>query len=193
MRPYHQQTGSETARARGATGYDPTADPLAELLAEEPELIRALAESADRVTCPDVESILAGAFQAVRMHPHYADLHYFTASAAFELGKLTDAEALLQRALELNPKYREALILSARVAQAAENRDRAIRYLNLGIAAGADYPDVHLMLANLYHAGGETDSARQAYERSLELNPTLPEARAGLAALAPTGPCGGAE
>jgi len=48
------------------------------------------------------------------------------------------------------------------------------------------------MLASQWHACGEAGCARQGYARSLELNPTLPEARAGLASLATSGPSEGA-
>jgi tetratricopeptide (TPR) repeat protein len=164
---------------------------LATLFAEEPELIRAFFESSDPSALGDNERALTAAFEAAAANPDYADLHYFTAWAALRLGKRGEAEVLLRRALELNPDYVEALILSAKTAQASNDPKRSITLLNRAIAAGADYPDIHLMLASQWRARGETGRARQSYLRSLELNPTLSEARAGLASLAASDPSGG--
>lgn len=214
MRPRHRQFGSERVPAPRRAGRlragpapstpsaveHPQPGPgagnsalgqLAGLFADEPELIRAFFESSDPSAPVDNERALTAAFEAAAANPDYADLHYFVAWAALRLGKLSEAEVLLQRALELNPHYIDALILSAKVAQASNDPNHAITLLNRAIAAGADYPDVYVMLASQLHACGEAGRARQSYTRSLELNPTLPEARAGLASFATTSPSGG--
>jgi len=183
-------------RKPGPGADNSTLGQLAGLFADEPELIRAFFESSDPSASVDKEGKdnlcrYLAAFEAATANPDYADLHYFTAWAALRLGKLDQAEVLLQRALELNPHYVDALILSAKVAQASNDPNHAITLLNRAIAAGADYPDVYVMLASQLHACGEAGRARQSYTRSLELNPTLPEARTGLASLATSGPSGG--
>jgi tetratricopeptide (TPR) repeat protein len=215
MSPRQQQSGSETPLTRGTPAAPLTADAgsdsptaardqvdrgpdrhlvreLAELFVAEPELIRAFLESPPRSPSADGETILAAALEAIAASPDYADLHCFTAAAALRVGRLSEAEALVQRALELNPHYVQALILSGQVARAAEKPDRAITRLQRAIAAGGDYADVHLMLADLWRAGGETELACRAYQRTLELNPKLSAARAALATLTATDPGGGA-
>jgi tetratricopeptide (TPR) repeat protein len=215
MRPRHRQFGSEGVPAprpagrlrAGAAPSTPSAAEhrqpgpgantstlaqLASLFADEPELIRAFFESSDPSASADDERALAAAFEAAAANPDYADLHYFTAWAALRLGKLNEAEVLLQHALELNPHYTDALILSAKVAQAANDPNRSVTLLNRAIAAGADYADVYVMLAGQLHACGEDGRAWQSYRRSLELNPALAEARAGLACLATSGSSEGA-
>ena len=164
---------------------------LSRLFASEPELILACLESGDQGQSPVPETVMAAARRALDSRPDYADLHYFTAQVATQMGALDEARGFLKQALHLNPRYRDALVLAARVAIAQGETQEAIDFLRLALAAGADYADVHLMLGDLWREQDQTALARQEYERALELNDGLTLAQQGLTALGIRGDIGG--
>ncbi len=65
-----------------------------------------------------------------------------------------------------------------------ERSDDAVGRLQAARGNGGDYPDVHVMLGELYQAGGRTDEARSEYRRALTLNKGYSRARRALAELA---------
>ncbi|MBU0640506.1 MAG: tetratricopeptide repeat protein [Planctomycetes bacterium] len=161
---------------------------LGGLFASEPELISAFLEHGEGTSSGDASTVMAAAWDAIRGHPDYADLHYFAAQAAMRAGRPEQAAVLLEHTLEINPDYLDALILSARVAIALGEPGRAIARLEQALALGADYPDVHQMLGDLLRARGDVDRARKAYERALQLNGNLGAVRAALIGLTSEGP-----
>ncbi len=155
---------------------------LARQFVAEPELILAHTEGAP-APADELATVLAAAHEATRLRPDYADLHYYAAHAAAAAQRPDDARRLLARAVELNPKYNAALILTARVCLAQGESDPALACLEQALAGGADYPDVHLLLGDVWRSRGEAGRAREAYRRAMKLNDSLPAARAALAAL----------
>lgn len=169
-------------------GLDPRrVERLAHQFANEPELILASLEAANATdgALDDLPLIWAAALLATRSCPGYADLHYFAAYAAQHTGDLETARDLLNRALELNPRYEAALILAARVAMQQLQPEQALRYLRQALFNGADYPDVHVMMGDLLRALEQIAPARRSYRRALTLNENLESAKRGLAALPP--------
>ena len=185
-------SASSTSRPASPQAVDETSVRLlSRLFASEPELILACLESGDQDQAPVPETVMAAARRALENCPDYADLHYFTAQVATQMGELDEARGFLQQALHLNPRYRDAMILAARVAAAQGEPQEAIDFLRLALAAGADYADVHLMLGDLWREQDQAPLARQEYERALELNAELTSARHGLIALGNTPDMGG--
>ncbi|MCP5119589.1 MAG: hypothetical protein GY953_52995, partial [bacterium] len=90
---------------------------LQRMFQEEPELILAFLEPGDDSTSPDIQTLLDAARSAADRRPKYADLQYFAARTAYAADELEDAERLARRAVDLNPSYRDALILATRVAR----------------------------------------------------------------------------
>lgn len=177
-------------RAAGAPAPDPAGDEeilhrWETLFADEPELILAVLEDEDSSAVPHAAGVvLQAARRAVNRCPRYADLHYFAAHAALRARQRPEAARLLERAIELNPRYNDALILAARVAHAQQHPLRTLEYLRQALANGADYPDVHLLLGHAWRDTGAADQARRAYTRALALNANLTAAREALVALA---------
>lgn len=163
---------------------------LAQLFSQEPELILASLECLEPDPTTDADVIMDAAIQAAAGRPTYADLHYFAARAAVRADHLDRAETLLEQALNLNPRYNDALILMARVCLVRENQEAALIHLRSALLNGADYADVHVMLGDLWHRRDEVARAQQAYTRALDLNANLHAAREGLAALPPSSPSG---
>jgi len=182
---------SAVAGPGAAVPGETTIQRLAQLFAQEPELILAYLESASCEGSPDATAILIAARAAVSQRPEYADLHYFAAQAAVRADDPAGARDLLLRALQLNPRYNDALILAARVCMTQGQHGEALAYLRRALINGADYADVHLMLGDLWRQRDDALQARRAYQRALDLNANLAPARSGLAALNGSGAGGG--
>lgn len=150
---------------------------LAQRFAAEPELIMACLDPEAQAITPDIGMVLAAALAAVEQQPKYADLRYYAAEAAIRAGRLELASELLEAALRLNPRYNSALIAAGRVCFLRNDIDGAVRYLDQALANGADYPDVHLLLGDIWRARGDIARAGASYMRALELNAALAEAR----------------
>lgn len=163
-------------------GHLPNIRALAEQFASEPEMILAYLEPL-APDSPEMPLIWAAAERAARDRPDYADVHYFAAHAAVQVGDVQRARELLNNALRINPQYDAALILGGRICLQQNEYEGALRHLLRAVAAGADYPDVHVMLGDAWQGRGAMDKAAAAYRRALAQNAGLIEARQKLAAL----------
>src|SRR5262249_13308652 len=147
-----------TARLRFAQAKAPVAVRnadeawLAQQFAQEPELILACVESLADGAGPGLEAILAASERAARGRRNYADLHYFAGRAAAQAGADDRALQFLETAIEMNPRYRDALILAARIHHRRGDLQRAAQRIEQALSLGADYPDVHLLHGNICEA-----------------------------------------
>ncbi len=142
----------------------------AELFAAEPELIVACLEGSGAGCGENAQRVLASALDALALRSGYADLHYYAAHAALAAEQPALALELLHTALRINPSYDAALILAARIRATQGKHEEATRHLEEVLAQGADYPDVHLMLGDLWQTRRDLPRARAAYRRALQLN-----------------------
>jgi tetratricopeptide (TPR) repeat protein len=125
----------------------------------------------------------------------FADVHHLLGVSLSLLGQAQRALRELERALELNPKYVEALIHRGLVLnelgrteeaeeafnQAAANIDRPSAGLPAPVAA--QLANRHAELAETYAGAGATDRAIEEYERALELGPEYHDLRYRMARL----------
>jgi len=150
---------------------------LAQRFSSEPELILACLDPDAETVSPGTGMVLAAALAAVEQRPSYADLKYFAAEAAIRAGRLELAAELLEAALRLNPRYNAALIAAGRVCFLRDDMEGALNYLQQALSNGADYPDVHLLLGDIWRARGDMARAGAAYMQALERNSGLAAAR----------------
>jgi len=85
--------------------------------------------------------------------------------------------------VQINPKYVQALMLLARLYGQTDRWAAGVQRLERAIEAGADYPDVHYLIGQLYQRGNQVDRARGAYQRALAMNQNYRAAREALEAL----------
>jgi tetratricopeptide (TPR) repeat protein len=125
----------------------------------------------------------------------FADVHHLLGVSLSLLGQTERALQELDRALELNPKYVEALIHRGLVlnelgrtdeaqeafARAASNFDRSSSGLPAPVAA--QLANRHAELADTYATAGALDRAIEEYQRALELGPEFHDLRYRLARL----------
>ena len=125
----------------------------------------------------------------------FADVHHLLGVSLSLLGQAQRALRELERALELNPRYVEALIHRGlvlnelgRTEEAAEAFNTAAANIDqptAGLAApvAAELANRHADLAETYAGAGAIERAIQEYERALELGPEFHDLRYRMARL----------
>jgi tetratricopeptide (TPR) repeat protein len=125
----------------------------------------------------------------------FADVHHLLGVSLSLLGQAQRALQELERALELNPKYVEALIHRGlvlnelgRTEEAEEAFTRASASLGgptagLSAPAAAHLANRHGDLAELYAGAGAVDRAIEQYRQALELGPEFQDLRYRMARL----------
>ncbi len=173
------------SRDAAARNDERSLDRLAEAITAEPDFVESFLSLPATEVDEEVFSILAATLErALARYPEYADLHYHCGEVYRRLGRGVEALIHTRQAVDLNPRYVNALILLARLYGQADQYAAGMSRLDEAIAAGADYPDVHYLMGQLCQKAGQTDRAREAYRRALALKKDYPAARAALAELA---------
>ncbi|HUF35265.1 MAG TPA: tetratricopeptide repeat protein [Gemmatimonadales bacterium] len=125
----------------------------------------------------------------------FADVHQLLGVSLSLLGQSDRALHEFRRALELNPRYLEALIHQGlvlnelgRTAEADESFRRAASSVapatgGLPAHVAARLANLHAELAEAYAEGGATDRAIEQYQRALELGPAFHDLRYRMARL----------
>lgn len=158
---------------------------LGEAILREPEFVEAFLSLPETDVDAEVFSTLAAVLErTLQKKPEYADLHYHCGAVYRRLGWHDAAVRHAERAVELNGRYINALILLADLYGRTDRWRDGVGRLEQAIQAGADYPDVHYLMGRLFQTGGELDRARRAYARALELNGNYKAAKEALTALA---------
>ena len=109
-----------------------------------------------------------------------AETRYDLALVLDRVGRLDEAVAEYERALDWNPNHVDALINLAIVLVRQGLLARATRLIERAVAVDPDHADAQANLGALYLARGEREAAGRAFREALELAPGHPAAAAGL-------------
>lgn len=154
---------------------------LGEMIVKEPDFVRAFLDLPASDIDREVFSILAATLErALADHPEYADLHYHCGAVYRRLGRNVAAIEHAERAVRINPRFVNALILLAELYAQTDRWIDGVGRLEEAIRQGADYPDVHYTLGQLYHRAGQLEPAREAFNRALMLKSDFQPARDAL-------------
>jgi tetratricopeptide (TPR) repeat protein len=162
-------------------------------MAGQPELL--LARARERFVVQDYYGAVHLLESVVDSGHAFADVHHLLGVSLSLLGQTQRALRELDRALELNPKYVEALIHRGLVlnelgrteeaqeafARAATGFDRSSTGLPNPVAG--QLANRHAELADAYATAGALDRAIEEYQRALELGPGFHDLRYRLARL----------
>lgn len=131
---------------------------------------------------------------ALERAPGYADVHNLVGMCLSLLGDSRQALAAFDRAIEINPRYAEALVNRALTLQELGRYEEARESYDLAsesdMEEGVDrFPSVlaarlanqHAGLGDLYSAGGALVEAAEQYRRAIEIRPRFADIRARLA------------
>lgn len=98
-------------------------------------------------------------------------------------GKRVDAERRVEDVLKQNPRSSDALILSGRMALAKRNGKDAVQAFRTVLHDQPDKGAVQYLLGQAYELTGETNLAKESFERAVALYPDQVEAKRSLAVL----------
>jgi tetratricopeptide (TPR) repeat protein len=159
-------------------GDENAIETLGTLIAREPDFIEAFLRLPESAVDADVFAMLAATVdRALQRHPDFADLYYHCSRVYNRLGQTDAAVAAACAAVDINPRYVQALIQLAVLYRQTSRHADAVERLRAAIAAGGDYPDVHFLLGELFRESGDRDGALAEYRRALELNEHYDAAR----------------
>lgn len=122
--------------------------------------------------------------QAMEVDANVAELHFLRGEKLkSEPGRLRDAMAAYQRAVELRPSYAEARMALGIQLLAGGNYEGALSHFQAAEGLVPMLPAVHVNLGDAYRAIRRWSDAQRAYRRALQLKSRLPEAHYGLGLL----------
>lgn len=98
-------------------------------------------------------------------------------------GKQVEAERQVQEVLKENPRSSDGLILSGRMALARRNAKDAVQAFRTVLHDQPELATVHYLLGQAYQLTGETNLAKESFERAVVLYPNQVEAKRSLAVL----------
>lgn len=154
---------------------------LGGIIVNEPDFVSAFLDLPASDVDQEVFSILAATLErALAEHPEYADLHYHCGAVYRRLGREAAAIEHAERAVRINPRFINALILLAELYAQTDRWLDGVGRLEEAIRQGADYPDVHYMVGQLHHRAGQVGPARDAFKRALMLKSDFQPARDAL-------------
>jgi predicted Zn-dependent protease len=144
--------------------------------ADDPELLklRALAKLHDAGARREVISLLE---QAIALDPGMEDAHLILISFSLESGDTAEAQRLLQRALETNPRRPRLLAIRARLEIDREQYGPATVTLRDALQREPDNIEVLEQLVRLIERDPQSsavDTARSALQIALQLHPGSP-------------------
>jgi tetratricopeptide (TPR) repeat protein len=119
--------------------------------------------------------------QLLSRWPESADgIHLYALLRAAQ-GRHPDAQALYEKALALEPRQAEEILVNLGNSLRAMGRGtEAVNAYRKAIDTNRDFLPAHMNLAAALHAGGDLAGAEAAYRALLKLKPKLAEAHQGL-------------
>ncbi len=118
--------------------------------------------------------------RAVAMDAENYVAHYHLGRARVDAGKLHEAVAPYQRALEIYPSYAQGYSALGYVLSELGNLDEAERMLNRALALVPDHVEALSNLGLVFARRGDMAAAKLRFERALELSPNLAQAHNNL-------------
>ncbi len=101
----------------------------------------------------------------------------------FAEGKQADAEHRVQEVLQANPRSSDGLILTGRMALARRNGKEAVQALRTVLHDQPELATIHYLLGQAYQLTGDTNLAKESFERAVVLYPDQVDAKRSLAVL----------
>ena len=122
--------------------------------------------------------------QAMQVDSEIAELHFLQGEKLkTEPGRLREAMAAYERAVQLRPNYAEARTALGIQLLAGGNYPGALSHFQVAAQLVPTLPEVHVNLGDAYRASKQWTQAQRSYRRAIELQSKLPEAHYGLGLL----------
>jgi Flp pilus assembly protein TadD len=120
----------------------------------------------------DSEAALHEFETALRIHERYPDAYFWRATALMDQGKYVEAEAALEKVLELHPLYGMGFLALGTCRNRMGKPKEAIDPLLEVILVSPGSVEAHYELARAYYALEKLEKAEESARKALELNVT---------------------
>ena len=130
-----------------------------------------------------LDESLARIERSANAEPENAQLQHLLGVAFLYLGRSSDAERTLKRAIDLDPKDLAPYQSLAQLLASENRTDEILATYEKAVAAKPDSPTLHLVLGTLRGSNGQTDQAREHYGKAIQLDPNQGAAKNNLAYL----------
>ncbi len=105
------------------------------------------------------------------------------AEMEFLAGRPAEAERQVEEVLKANPRSSDGLILSGRMALARRNGKDAVQAFRIVLHDQPELATVHYLLGQAHQLTGDTNLAKESFERAVALYPNQVDAKRSLAVL----------
>ena len=105
------------------------------------------------------------------------------AEMEFLAGRPAEAERQVEEVLKANPRSSDGLILSGRMGLARRNGKDAVQAFRIVLHDQPELATVHYLLGQAHQLTGETNLAKESFERAVALYPNQVDAKRSLAVL----------
>ena len=125
----------------------------------------------------DIEAAIGLFEDGLEFYPDSVALLSNQARAMQELGRQDEATLLLGRIEDVNQTNPFFFVYRGEMALGQGDTQTALEYMRKALRTDSEVPEVHLGLAKVFFATGDTNRARHHVERALKLDATNDEAR----------------
>ncbi len=119
--------------------------------------------------------------KGIALNPNYPLLHHWRSLNLIAMGRMDDARAAMQRALELDPLLLVSNVNLGRIDYYEGRYDQAIKQYQRALELDKDFMRTHLRLGLAYVQQGRYHEALAEYNKALEIAGDTPQIRAHIA------------
>ncbi len=121
----------------------------------------------------DADSAIKHLQKAIKIYDKYTDAYVLVAMAYMEVGKVSDAQSTLEKAVSQDATSAEANIALGMLLNHEKNFVAAEKSLSRGLELNPNAPQGHYELAKTYWALGRWQEAEPHVQRAIELKPDM--------------------
>jgi Flp pilus assembly protein TadD len=137
----------------------------------------------------NAQAAIARVERQALLEPKSAAIQYLLGRVYQATGDAKQAEKAYRKTIELNPQAAPAYVALGQIYGASQNYDQAIAELDKALASRPDQPAALMLKSIAQQMKGDTQAAREGYEKIVKINPRFAPAANNLAwMLAEDGP-----
>lgn len=114
-------------------------------------------------------------YTARRLDPNNAEVYILLGQTNLAMQLLSEADRAFEDAIRLNPDAWKAYLGLAESAMQRGNTEQALTYVRRAEDKASQHYSIYNLLGRLYTQRNQSTLAKQAYMRSLQLNPNQPD------------------
>ena len=142
------------------------------------ELDRFISNEVDKLLNIAVQSYVTQKYEdaekrfntVIGLNPDKADAYYYLGATYYKQNKFDQAEKNLEKAIAMNENDQRAQLMLIEMYEVTKQNDKRVRLME-SIAAKSEDEELWLAIGNLYDEMGNKPKAKEAFQKSLKINP----------------------